>query len=215
MEEDSSGLKIIDYIRNSMKNNFVRIIIRTSQPGQAPEKKVNIDYDINDYKEMAELTSQKLYSTIITSLRSYDNIMQLEKNRRFLGKIIEISGNLYSYRKFHDFAIDMIKYIFEVKSILNQNNKVKNGFISMNLNNLDFIVYSAVGKYSKHVNEKIDKLLFSTISSAFNNLCLSNDIVNTQSELLITLGRVVETRSKETGNHVRRVAEYSKLLALK
>ena len=29
------------------------------------------------------------------------------------------------------------------------------------------------------------------------------------------MGEIAETRSKETGNHVKRVAEYSKLLALK
>lgn len=41
---------------------------------------------------------------------------------------------------------------------------------------------------------------------------LHNEIWNTQHELLYILGEVGETRSRETGNHVRRVARYSKLL---
>ena len=41
------------------------------------------------------------------------------------------------------------------------------------------------------------------------------EIINTQKEIIYTMGEIAETRSKETGNHVKRVAEYSKLLALK
>ena len=39
------------------------------------------------------------------------------------------------------------------------------------------------------------------------------DIVDTQKEVVFTMGAIGETRSKETGNHVKRVAEYSYLLA--
>jgi response regulator RpfG family c-di-GMP phosphodiesterase len=41
------------------------------------------------------------------------------------------------------------------------------------------------------------------------------EIEATQRELLYRLGELGESRSKETGNHVKRVAEYSKLLAQK
>jgi len=44
---------------------------------------------------------------------------------------------------------------------------------------------------------------------------LHKELEQTQREIVYKLGEVGETRSKETGNHVRRVAEYSKLLALK
>jgi len=40
------------------------------------------------------------------------------------------------------------------------------------------------------------------------------EIETTQKEIVFTLGTVGESRSRETGNHVRRVSEYSKLLAL-
>jgi len=43
---------------------------------------------------------------------------------------------------------------------------------------------------------------------------LNTDILETQKEILWTLGEVVENRSKETGNHVKRVAEISLLIAL-
>ena len=47
------------------------------------------------------------------------------------------------------------------------------------------------------------------------NVKLNNDIIITQQEVIAKMGAIGETRSKETGDHVRRVAEYSKLLALK
>ncbi len=42
---------------------------------------------------------------------------------------------------------------------------------------------------------------------------LNEEIWQTQHEMLYLLGEVGETRSRETGNHVRRVAKFSKLLA--
>ncbi|MBM7556730.1 PP2C family protein-serine/threonine phosphatase [Halanaerobacter jeridensis] len=77
MEEDNSGLQLVKYIRDELENNLVRIILRTGQPGEAPEKEVIKAYDINDYKEKTELTSKKLYTTLMTSLRSYQGLKQL------------------------------------------------------------------------------------------------------------------------------------------
>lgn len=63
MESNVAGLNIIDYIRNELNNKFIRIIIRTGQPGYAPEQEIINKYDINDYKEKTELTTTKLYTT--------------------------------------------------------------------------------------------------------------------------------------------------------
>ncbi len=43
---------------------------------------------------------------------------------------------------------------------------------------------------------------------------LNKEIVDTQSEVVFTMGAIGETRSKETGNHVKRVAAYSYILAI-
>jgi len=42
---------------------------------------------------------------------------------------------------------------------------------------------------------------------------LNQEIIETQKEVVFTMGSIGETRSKETGLHVKRVAEYSRLLA--
>jgi len=52
-------------------------------------------------------------------------------------------------------------------------------------------------------------------AAALENVRLLREIEDAQREQLFTLGEIVETRSRETGNHVKRVAEYSKILGLK
>lgn len=77
MESEDAGLKLVHHIRRELNNQTVRIILRTGQPGQAPEQKVVMEYDINDYKEKTELTSQKLITSVVSSLRSYAFIQQV------------------------------------------------------------------------------------------------------------------------------------------
>ncbi len=73
METDDAGLKLVDFIRNECQNQLIRLIIRTGQPGAAPEKDVVERYDIDDYKDKTELTAQKLYTTIRLALESCQN----------------------------------------------------------------------------------------------------------------------------------------------
>ncbi|MBN3878927.1 MULTISPECIES: ATP-binding protein [unclassified Nostoc] len=78
METDDAGLQVVQYIRAELHNHQVRIILRTGQPGEAPEASVVLDYDINDYRLKTELTRQKLITVVISSLRSYGNILKIE-----------------------------------------------------------------------------------------------------------------------------------------
>ncbi len=79
MENDHSGLNVVEYIRNDLKNNLVRIILRTGQPGKAPEDDVIMNYDINDYKSKTELTVQKLYTALYSSLRAYRDLINIKE----------------------------------------------------------------------------------------------------------------------------------------
>lgn len=111
METDDAGLEVAEYIREEAKNHFTRIILRTGQPGQAPEKDVIVNYDINDYKSKTELTAQKLFTTIIATLRSYRDIMVIEENRQGLEKIIEASSNLFSQHSLEHFIDGVIQQL--------------------------------------------------------------------------------------------------------
>lgn len=79
METDTAGLDTVKYIRDTLNNHFVRIILRTGQPGQAPEKEVITEFDINDYKEKTDLTAQRLFTCITTALRAYSDIKKIQE----------------------------------------------------------------------------------------------------------------------------------------
>ncbi|MBI9070718.1 MAG: response regulator [Melioribacteraceae bacterium] len=89
METESSGLELVKYIRDELNDKDIRIILRTGYPGQAPEKQIIIDYDINDYKEKTELSSQKLLTAVISALRSYNDIITISVLNRTLEKKVE------------------------------------------------------------------------------------------------------------------------------
>jgi diguanylate cyclase (GGDEF)-like protein len=81
METNYAGLDLVKYIRENLHNLFVRIILRTGQPGEVPEISIIKGYDINDYKTKTELTQQKLFSALVTAIRSYRDIVTIEDAR--------------------------------------------------------------------------------------------------------------------------------------
>jgi len=111
MESDDAGLKLAQRIRNELNNQMVRIVLRTGQPGQAPEERVIVDFDINDYKAKTELTKQKLFTTVIASLRGYEGLVMIERNRVGLSKILQGSSNLYELKSLQDFASGVLNQI--------------------------------------------------------------------------------------------------------
>lgn len=101
MESDDAGLEVVKYIRDVLGNSLVRIILRTGQPGQAPEDVVIIHYDINDYKTKTELTTRKLFTTIVTALRAFRALNKLEESRRELAKIAQASARFVPRQFLH------------------------------------------------------------------------------------------------------------------
>lgn len=77
METEDAGLKLVKSIREELNNPLVRIILRTGQPGRAPEDYVAFNYGIDDYKTKTELTASKLFITIVTALRAYSTFLQV------------------------------------------------------------------------------------------------------------------------------------------
>jgi len=86
MESSHAGLETASYIRNELQNDLVRIVLRTGHPGEIPEREVLEKYDINGYKTKTELTYQKLYSTVLTAIRTYKILLELETSRQELAK---------------------------------------------------------------------------------------------------------------------------------
>jgi signal transduction histidine kinase len=78
METHDAGLTLVRYIREVLDNRRIRIILRTGQPGEAPEREVITGWDVNDYKSKTELTAQKLFSALVGAVRAWRDIITIE-----------------------------------------------------------------------------------------------------------------------------------------
>jgi len=268
MESDYAGLNLVKVIRDELKNSSIRIVLRTGQPGFAPEKEVIQKYDINDYKEKTELTDVKLYTTLISALRSYKDIKTIQRSKKGLEKIIEATKDIYEKRSLELFSDGVLTQIVSILKLNGHSFLVSKDGFSLEKDNESLTLLASTGKFeNKNLNEiltdeikelfnkaittkksiflddifigyietetnksnliymigcdklnKLDKNLIkifsSNVSTAFNNLYLNKEIIDTQKELIETLGETVERRSKEASHHVRRVANISYELAL-
>lgn len=272
MEDDHAGLDVVRFIREDADNKTVRIVLRTGQPGQAPERDVITTYDINDYKEKTELTSQKLFTLMYSSLRSYRDIIALENNKRGLEEVISASANIFKLKNMNQFTQGVLDQMTTLMHLNHEAVYCKTNGLAACHDKDRFEVMAATGEYeglvganvhetlphevlqdlnavaTKRQNIYLDdrflgffqsdsgienlvylsglthqvgdldrsllELFTRNVGIAYQNIELHEDIEHTQREIVYMLGEAVETRSKETGNHVKRVAEISKLVGL-
>jgi response regulator RpfG family c-di-GMP phosphodiesterase len=271
METEHAGLELVRFIREDMHNHLVRLVLRTGQPGQAPERTVIRDYDINDYKEKAELSAQKLYSTVLTSLRSYRDLTALDANRRGLEQIIRSSGELFRMPALSGFIQGVLEQLIALLYLDSDSMYVNCDSIALEHSEEQISVVAATGQFAGMVgrnavealpesvlsviNEALHsksvvvrdnvyvgyfqprkgredviyitssrtlseddsnliQLFLHNVSIAYENALLREEIEGTQRDMVYMLGEAIETRSKETGQHVRRVAEYCRLIAM-
>jgi response regulator RpfG family c-di-GMP phosphodiesterase len=271
METEHAGLDLIKYIRHELRNNLLRIILRTGQPGQAPERSVIHDYDINDYKEKTELSAQKLYSTLLTSLRSYRDLSALQANRQGLERVIRASSNIFRMGQLNGFVQGVLEQLIALLYLDQDSIVINSHSLALENTSGNLIISAATGKYAElvgknayttlppeilndvlkslhskstveHANIYVEyfqahagredliyisrqnllskddadliKLFLKNAAIAFENVLLRDEIEGTQRDIVYMLGESIETRSKETGQHVRRVAEYARIIAL-
>ena len=108
MESDDAGLQLVRHIREQLRNRALRIILRTGQPGYAPEIDTIRLYDINDYKTKAELTRVRLFTSVTIAIRSYAQIQQLEAGRHGLELILAATTELGKPAGMNKFAAGVV-----------------------------------------------------------------------------------------------------------
>lgn len=161
METDDAGLQVAKYIRETAKNNDIRIILRTGQPGQAPERQVIVNYDINDYKSKTELTAQKLFTVMMSSLRSYRDILSISQSREGLEKIIKASRDIFATHSIEHFVEGVMQQLTSLlggteqaiyaTTLVAQNPEIKN--------NAQLIVRSGTGEFEQSAGKDLDEVL--------------------------------------------------------
>jgi response regulator RpfG family c-di-GMP phosphodiesterase len=269
MEREDSGLEVARWMRQDLDNQFTRIVLRTGQPGQAPEERVIVDYDINDYKEKTELDRTKLFTTTFAALRAYRDIMKVEEARRTqltyregLERVIAASAHIFQQRNLKDFASGLLQQVvallrleqsmllrvagasvitgesrYEILARIGEmgesdigpelvaqlddarHNRISRlhgdtyvGYFPNNSGKASLLVLRGVEEISE-IDVQLLDVFCSGVAIAFDNILLNQEITDTQAELILRLGDVVESRSNEAGNHVRRMAQVCHLLA--
>ena len=168
METDSAGLDLVEFIRNDIKNETVRIVLRTGQPGQAPERRVIVDYDINDYKAKTELTADKLFTSLTAALRSYQQLERMVQTRRGLEIIIDAASTLYDFKSMQRLAEGVLTQIASLLNVdcagilvLRDGGKIGD----------DFAVIAGSGCYSRFIGnagpQSLDSDLRQMVEEAF------------------------------------------------
>src|ERR1700757_3208228 len=169
MEPDAPALELVEYIRNEIQNETVRIILRTGQPGQAPERRVIVQYDINDYKAKTELTADKLFTSLTAALRSYQQLERMVQTRRGLEIIIDAASPLYDFKSMQRLAEGVLT---QLASLLNVDCA---GILVLRDNGNaaidDFSVLAGSGCYSRFIgaagSKSLDADLRSMVEAAF------------------------------------------------
>jgi response regulator RpfG family c-di-GMP phosphodiesterase len=159
MDKDDSGLTIVKFIRDELKNRSVRIILRTGQPGQAPEEHTIENYDINDYKEKTELTSKKLFTSLITALRTYQHITELEHSKKGLEEIIVSTSEIFRHHAADGFYNILLQCLTSIVSA-GRNNvaEVISGLVCVN-DNSGFPIVSGDGEFSSKVGLQLSYVI--------------------------------------------------------
>ncbi len=184
METDDAGLRLARSIREELKNRWVRIVLRTGQPGQAPEEKVIVDYDINDYRTKTELTQERLLTTLTTALRAYRDIVTIDNQRRKLKSILEATERFVPYEllkllekssidelRFGDCVqMDMSVLFSDIRSFttLSENMTPEENFKFLNsyLSNMEPIINEYHGFIDKYIGDAIMALFAREVGDA-------------------------------------------------
>ncbi len=87
MESKHAGLELVDYIRKDLGNGLMRIVLRTGQPGEAPERQVVEHYRVDDYRHKAALTADQLLTVVRTGLNTYGAMTHLTRTYQELERV--------------------------------------------------------------------------------------------------------------------------------
>lgn len=124
MEHSNAGLELVQFIREELGNPHIRIILRTGQPGEAPEAVAILNYDINDYQLKVDITRQRLMTTMISALRSYRDLMVIERQRADLEASFDLLQQLQQQLKIYSQDLEL-QVAERTTALRNANAKLK------------------------------------------------------------------------------------------
>ncbi|MBP8143879.1 DUF3369 domain-containing protein [Pseudorhodoferax sp.] len=268
METDQAGLELVQHIRDTLGLSALRIILRTGQPGQAPEQVVIEKYEINDYKAKTELTAGRLRTAVFAALRGYRDLRTIEAQRLGLMNVLDNTTQVLRSGSMHGFANAVLQQLVslidggssalycitqptgdgecelqhtlaaagdlsgltqaqtladlppDVQAVVAQGLHAKRSldvpggylFYQRSEAGYESVLYFRLHRPLSEAERSLLRLFCANVALTYQNLLVIEDTVESQHEMAYMLGEAVEQRSKETGQHVRRVALYAECL---
>ena len=159
LEEENSGLNLVKYIREVLKNSETRIVLMTGQGSMDLQEEVILNYDINGYESKPDLFSKKMNTVILSSLRSYRDITRIKNNKESMGKVVSSISKLYEKDALNDFLSSSICHL---SSLINQchgrgaENCNINAFSALKQEYSNtFKIVGATAKYKQYIGKRI------------------------------------------------------------
>lgn len=270
METEHAGLDLVRYVREKQGNQLTRLILRTGNPGAAPQREIVRHLEIDDYKEKTDLTADRLETTVLTSLRSYRNIKARLRMERGLEQMLDASASLHSNVSTIEFLRIALQKIFTIVQV-EFDSELDHGALVLQRNDEDFQVLAGIHgvesarqederyklpssileelrsvEHTEGISQIKSGVVFTVsaragqtyhfwigtpyqlpsdsirllqfflgkLSVSLSNSILRREVLDAQSDVLNRLCEAIESRSKETGSHIRRIALYSRKLAM-
>lgn len=164
MESDDAGLKAVKRIRDELELRDVRIILRTGQPGYAPEEQVVMQYDINDYRTKTELTRNKLLTSVFSAIRSFSQIMEVRKSKDFLDKLNSLNTKLIDESEYRSFVRCLVSESIKLFGLNGEGLLlIDHPLQAHEVNHEGFWQVFGTDKFKEHTGEKYEKFLPSDV----------------------------------------------------
>mgnify|MGYP000114217170 CR=1 FL=1 len=166
METDHAGLELVEWIRNDLKNQDIRLVLRTGQAGSAPEARVIKDFDINDYKEKTDFTSGKMITTVYAGIRAYRDIMTIKRSLDAFKQLIKATHDLLKINQFRQFGSAALNHLLTLMDVDSSALYIARTKIDFDEESSNFII-ACTGKYtcqtddfeSSPIDENVKRLI--------------------------------------------------------
>lgn len=158
METEHSGLELARWIRQELQNHTIRIVLRTGQPGHAPEEEIIASYDIDDYKEKTELTYRKLVTLMYSSLRSFASLQRMTHYQQRAEEITQTSTHLYSIdqrEQFFQTVLEQFIHYFTLHQAGTAHSKTLQAYLATGETGGLFTIKYATPDFQKHIGKPV------------------------------------------------------------
>jgi len=227
METDDAGLKLVEHIRDTLRNGMLRIVIRTGQPGMAPERFVIDHYDIDDYKDKTELTAQRLYTTVRSALKGFRDLRTIDLNRQGLAGILDAAPEIYriSTRSLNEFFQGILTQVIALCQLDDSSFMSTIDGMVATIDGQEIVVQAKSEDFPTGVIyieptvplTEQDRGLLSVMahqcSIALENLRLHMNMLASHNNAVDMLAEVAEFKDKTTGRHIARIDTYTRMVA--